>query len=46
MYKILREIKKEFNVLMGDLSVEEIVTNFDLIDALKRFDQIVTRETV
>ena len=38
MYKILREIKKEFNALMGDLSVDEIVTNFDLIDALKRFN--------
>lgn len=44
MLKILRAIKDEFNALMGDLSVDELVTNFELIDSLKRFDQIISRE--
>ncbi len=42
MNNTLREIKEEFNALMGSLSVEEIVSNFDLIDALKRFDRILS----
>ncbi len=40
MKKFIKEVRYEFLEILGLLSVFEIITNYELMDSVKRFDGI------